>query len=117
MYNQEFTLGIGNRFGRKDPLLARATSSKTEQKQQAQLMKTYPVGAADSAQVAQKKGSIALICEEKDTFKRFMWSTGSPDTPPLTCTSAFAFLVLCYRRHRRQSPLLDDADAVAVLSR
>jgi hypothetical protein len=32
------SVAIGNRFGRKDPLLARATSSKTEQKQQAQLI-------------------------------------------------------------------------------
>jgi hypothetical protein len=55
--------------------LARATSSKTEQKQQAQRMKTNLVGAAESAQVAQKKGSIAAICEEKDTFKRFMCLT------------------------------------------
>jgi hypothetical protein len=69
-------------------------------------MKTNPVGAADSAHVAEKKGGVAAICEEKDT--RFMWSTGSPATPPLTSTSAFAFHVLCYRRHRRHrrhSPL------------
>jgi hypothetical protein len=95
------SMTIGNRFGRKDPLLARATSSKIEQKQQAQLMKTNPVGAANSANVAEKKG-VAAICEEKDTFKsfkRFMWSIGSPATPSLTSTSAFAFLVLCYRRH------------------
>jgi hypothetical protein len=51
-------LEIGNRFGRKDPLLARATSSKIEQKQQTKLMKTNPVGAADSAHVAEKKGGV-----------------------------------------------------------
>jgi hypothetical protein len=72
-----FRYTIGNRFGRKDPLLARATSPKFEQRQQTKLMKTNPVGAADSAYIAEKKGGVTAICEEKYTFKRLMWSTRS----------------------------------------
>jgi hypothetical protein len=105
-------LAIANQFGRKDPLLPRATSSKIEQKQQAQLMKTNPVGAADRAHVAEKKGGVAVICEEKDTFKRFMWSTGNAATVIHIC--------LCLPRAMLSPPssslavALDDDNAVAL---
>jgi hypothetical protein len=49
---------IANRFGRKDPLLARAPTYKSGQKQQIHLMKTNLVGATDSAHGAEKQWSF-----------------------------------------------------------
>jgi hypothetical protein len=78
-------------------------------------MKTNPVGAADRAHVAEKKGGVAAICEEKDTFKRFMWSTGNAATVIHIC--------LCLPRAVLSPPsppssslavALDDDNAVAL---
>jgi hypothetical protein len=58
-----------------------------------------------------RKEAFAAICEDfQDTFKRFMWSTGSPATPPLpahlplpsSCYAIAAVAVNRCRTRRRQ---------------
>jgi hypothetical protein len=56
--NPTYSHAIANRFGRKDPLLARATSYEIGQKQQIHLMKTNLVGTTDSAHGAEKQWSF-----------------------------------------------------------
>jgi hypothetical protein len=50
-------------------------------------MKTNPVGTADCAQVAEKKVGVVAICEDKYTFKIFLWSTRSTATARRHCHS------------------------------